>query len=71
MLTSEGRDKDEHEWGQGEAGVTALIDALTEPGELIVDPFAGSGLWGRIAAARKRRWIGCDVVQGGGTETVI
>ena len=67
VLTSEGRDKDEHDWGQGEAGVTALIDALTNPGELIVDPFAGSGLWGRIAVSRKRRWIGCDIQQGGTT----
>jgi hypothetical protein len=67
VLTSEGRDKTEHEWGQGEAGIKALIEALTEPGELIVDPFAGSGLWGRIATSMGRRWIGCDIVEGGST----
>jgi DNA modification methylase len=48
------REKDEHEWCQGEAGVTHLIDHLTEPGELIVDPFAGTGKWGKIAASMGR-----------------
>jgi hypothetical protein len=65
VLNSAGRDKDLHEWGQGDGGIAPLIDALTEPGELIIDPFAGSRLWGQIAIARKRRWLGCDIVQGG------
>lgn len=52
-------DKD-HEWGQGEAGVSLLIEQLTEPGELIADPFAGSETWGKIAANMGRRWIGAD-----------
>ena len=61
------REKEEHEWGQGEAGVTHLIEHLTAPGELIVDPFAGTATWGRIAVGMGRRWIGADVVQGGST----
>lgn len=52
-------DKD-HEWGQGEAGVSLLIEQLTEPDELIVDPFAGSETWGKIAANMGRRWLGAD-----------
>jgi len=52
-------DKD-HEWGQGEAGVSLLIEQLTEPDELILDPFAGSETWGKIAANMGRRWLGAD-----------
>ncbi len=68
VLRSGGRDKEGHEWGQGEAGFTPLIRDLTEPGELIVDPFAGAAAWGRIAAGMGRRWIGADIVEGGATE---
>jgi hypothetical protein len=50
-----GRDKSGHDWGQGEAGVTNLIHVLTEPDELILDPFAGSALWGRIAMQAGRQ----------------
>jgi len=60
-----GGNKDEHPWGQGDAGVSWLIEHTTHPGELIVDPFAGTGTWGRIAAQMRRRWIGCDIVEGG------
>jgi len=65
VLRPSKRDKSTHEWGQGEAGVTHLIADLTEPGELIVDPFAGTGKWGEIAVNMGRRWIGADVVRGG------
>jgi hypothetical protein len=66
-LNSSRRDKVDHDWGQGEAGVGPLIEHLTEPGELIVDPFAGTATWGRIAASMGRRWIGADIEEGGTT----
>ncbi len=62
------REKLDHEWGQGEAGVLPLIESLTEPGEMVLDPFAGTATWGRIAASIGRRWIGSDIVQGGTTD---
>jgi hypothetical protein len=62
------REKDDHDWGQGEGGVTPLIEHLAQPGELIVDPFAGTATWGRIAASLGRRWVGSDLVLGGSTE---
>jgi ParB-like chromosome segregation protein Spo0J len=62
-------EKDHHAWAQGEAGVTNLIELLTDPGELIADPFAGTARWGGIATSLGRRWIGADIAQGG-TETV-
>jgi hypothetical protein len=64
MLISE-RDKSIHPWSQGTGGAVTLIEHLTEPGELIADPFAGTGLWGKTAARMGRNWVGADVVDGG------
>lgn len=64
VLRSPKRDKTEHDWGQGEAGVTFLIEHLTAPGERILDPFAGTATWGRIAVAMGRRWLGADTGEG-------
>jgi hypothetical protein len=61
------RDKLAHAWAQGEGGVWIPIEHLTEPGELIIDPFAGTGTFGRIAHAMGRRWIGADIMAGGST----
>jgi DNA modification methylase len=61
-------DKLEHPWGQGEGGVTDLIENLTAPGDLIIDPFAGTADWGRIACGMGRRWIGSDIREGGSVE---
>jgi hypothetical protein len=67
VFVSPRRDKLAHDWAQGEGGVWVPIENLTEPGELIVDPFAGTATWGRIAAAKGRRWIGADIEAGGST----
>jgi hypothetical protein len=69
-FVSPARDKLVHEWAQGEGGVWVPIEHLTEPGELIVDPFAGTATWGRTAAKMGRRWIGADI-EWGGTTTVL
>jgi hypothetical protein len=53
--------KDQHYWGQGEGGVQFLIENLTDPGEWILDPFAGTATWGHIAVASGRRWLGAEV----------
>lgn len=54
-------EKAHHEWAQGIEEVEYLIEKLTEPGELICDPFAGSGAFGRAALAMNRRFIGADL----------
>jgi hypothetical protein len=64
---SGGKDKSLHLWAQGDGGVWIPIDCLTDPGELIVEPFCGPGEWGRIAHQMGRRWIGADVAQWGKT----
>jgi len=64
MISSE-RDRSAHPWAQGSGGVAFLIENLTEPGEFIADPFAGTGRWGEIAARMGRRWVGADVTPAG------
>jgi hypothetical protein len=65
VLRSDRRDKDGHDWGQGDGGIELLVQQLTEPDERVADPFAGTGRWGEIAVRMGRAWIGADVVRGG------
>ena len=34
---------------------------LTEPGDLVVDPFAGSNTTGAVAESLGRRWLGLEL----------
>jgi DNA modification methylase len=52
--------KDLHEWAQGVDEVCYLIEQLSEPGDLIVDPFAGSGSFGYAALSMGRKFIGAE-----------
>jgi site-specific DNA-methyltransferase (adenine-specific) len=65
VLPSSGPNKSLHDWQLGDAGVRTLINCLSDPEELILDPFAGSCEWGRLAVEMGRNWEGCDVVPGG------
>lgn len=40
-----------------------FIRMLTDPGELVFDPFAGSCVTGEVAQRMKRKWICCDNVE--------
>lgn len=40
-----------------------FIEFLTDPGDLIVDPFAGSNTTGAVAEKLKRRWIGIEMLR--------
>jgi len=61
LLESGGREKQSHDHQKSLTDVEYLIEKLTDPGALVVDPFCGSGTV--PAACRKlgRRWIGCDI----------
>ena len=37
-----------------------FIDLLTDPGDLVLDPFAGSNTTGYAAAQARRRWVAID-----------
>jgi site-specific DNA-methyltransferase (adenine-specific) len=41
--------------------ISPFVQAHTDPGDLVVDPFTGSGSTGEAALALGRRFAGCDV----------
>jgi hypothetical protein len=53
--------KELHPWAQGDVEIEPIILALTDPGDLVVDPFAGSGTVGVAATRLGRRFIGAEV----------
>lgn len=55
------RDKRHHEWGQSETGTAHLVEAFSEPGQLVVDPFLGGGTTAVVCKALGRRFFGCDI----------
>jgi len=54
-------DKEHHDWGQSEGGMTDLIERFTYPGQMILDPFVGGGTTGLVAVRMNRRFIGIDI----------
>lgn len=61
VLISESMEKHSHEWQQSESGVKGLIEVFTKPGELVVDPFAGSGTFLKVAKDMDRNGIGAEI----------
>jgi site-specific DNA-methyltransferase (adenine-specific) len=44
--------------------IARLIGAVTKPGDLVVDPAAGSFVVMHVAAEMQRRFVGCDITYG-------
>ena len=61
LLQGGGRDKSHHDWGQDQSEVEYLIDRLTEPGQIVVDPFCGGGSVPAAAKKLGRRWIATEI----------
>lgn len=53
--------KDFHKWEQPLRPFVAWLEMLSHPGDLVVDPYAGSGTTGLAAKQTGRRWIGCEI----------
>ena len=60
LLIGGGRAKDRDDWEQEESESEYLIRKLTKPGQLVVDPFCGSGTFCAAAKKSGRRWIGTE-----------
>lgn len=61
IVTDGVREKSGHDWQQSEAEAAYWIERLTERGDLVVDPFLGSGTTAAVARRLGRRFVGCDV----------
>lgn len=61
LVTSPKADKDSHEWGQSVAPFEYLLDRFSEPGALVVDPFAGGGTTLVACKNKLRRCIGIEI----------
>lgn len=57
------RDKSHHEWGDGERAALYMIQRFTNPGDVILDPFAGSGTVTRAAKMLGRNCISFEIDQ--------
>jgi hypothetical protein len=53
-----------HPYEQGVAEASHLIERLTQPGELVVDPFLGSGSTALACFHLGRRFVGVDLKEG-------
>jgi site-specific DNA-methyltransferase (adenine-specific) len=60
-LTNGMREKTVHPTQKPLELVRRLVAAATRPGQLVVDPFAGSGTTFVACEALGRRWLGCEV----------
>jgi DNA modification methylase len=53
-----------HSWAQSPEEARYIIDQLTKPGELVFDPFMGSGTTGIAAIKLKRKFVGIEIDKG-------
>jgi site-specific DNA-methyltransferase (adenine-specific) len=57
-------DRKTHSHAKPEGLIARLIGAITNPGDLVVDPAAGSFIVMHVATEMQRRFLGCDIAYG-------
>jgi hypothetical protein len=62
ILEGVGPQKTDHNWQQPVEEAKLLIEAFTKPGELVVDPFAGSGGFCKAAHELGRIAVGAEIL---------
>ncbi len=55
------RERTKHPCQMPEAVLERIIRAASNPGDLVVDPFAGSGTTLAVAKRLRRKWYGCEL----------
>ncbi len=61
ITSSEDSGRVRHRYEQSEHGFVQLVEMLTEPGELVCDPFLGSGTTAVACLKTRRHFVGCDI----------
>lgn len=70
VIKGGGRDKRFHDWQQSETEALYFIKSFSLPGQLVVDPFLGSGTTALAAHKLGRHFIGCDIDPANITKTL-
>jgi adenine specific DNA methylase Mod len=60
-IANDYREKNFHDWGQGESAVGYLMKNFSDPNELVLEPFAGGGTTLKVAKDLKRKCIGIEI----------
>lgn len=60
-LSNHSWERQDHPTQKPVALLRKCIEASTDPGDLVVDPFGGSGTTFAVAEALGRRWTGCEL----------
>ena len=61
LIEGTGREKDAHAWQQGEDEIKNIFESFTDPGDVVLDPFMGSGTTLSMAKKLHRIGIGFDI----------
>ena len=61
IIDSGGRDKELHKWQQAEGGFAKLLKMFTLPGQMILDPFGGSGTVPVVCMKNNRRCLCIEI----------
>jgi site-specific DNA-methyltransferase (adenine-specific) len=61
VIKSKAPEKELHPWQQPENELRELVDIFTNPGDLVLDPFCGSGSLVCLCQKMKRRCIAIDI----------
>jgi hypothetical protein len=61
VLQGLGPEKESHVWQQREDEAKRLVEMFSRPGDLVIDPFVGSGTMAIAAITLGRRFVGCDI----------
>lgn len=61
IIQGTGLEKGSHQWQQATAEAIHLVEDFSLPGDLVVDPFVGSGTSGVAAVKAGRRFVGSDI----------
>ena len=60
VVPAGGKMKDNHNWGQAESESAWIVEKFTRPGDLVVDPMAGSGTVAKACRGLGRNFIGAN-----------
>jgi len=64
VVNSQAAERSDYPTQKPEALLNRIVGACSDPGDLVLDCFLGSGTTTHVAQVLGRRWIGCDINKG-------